>query len=442
MKFFLSFFLFSGLTFAGKALGEKPGFEGRILHYIDSMHVVDTHEHLFTPEIIKGSSFQDFMLLFQQNGYDDLVAAMMPVTLFDTLFNEPLSPVVKWKIIEPYYRNTFNTSYMKILLQGIRNLYGINDLNEHTVSLISDEVKKTYTTSRFDRILKDSAKIDFIIQDGYYMPGKDDYFRYAKRFDNWINVKSNYTIDSIAISQVEPIYTLDDYEKSLRLAFEESLKKGMTVVKVALAYSRTLKFDKTGREPALKVFRKLVNGNEDLKISFNEAKPLQDYMFYRLMDLANEYGLPVAIHTGLQADRGNTLSNSDPLLLTNVFRDFPDVRFVLYHGSYPYGGELSALAKSYRNVFIDLNWMYSISPSYSERYLNEFLETIPVSKIMAFGGDCMAVENVYSELITAKRIISEVLIKKVQEGYITEDEAKTIARMILHDNAIRFYKLN
>jgi predicted TIM-barrel fold metal-dependent hydrolase len=274
------------------------------------------------------------------------------------------------------------------------------------------------------------------------MPGKDDYFRYAKRFDNWINVKSNYTIDSIAISQVEPIYTLDDYEKSLRLAFEESLKKGMTVVKVALAYSRTLKFDKTGREPALKVFRKLVNGNEDLKISFNEAKPLQDYMFYRLMDLANEYGLPVAIHTGLQADRGYTLSNSDPLLLTNVFRDFPDVRFVLYHGSYPYGGELSALAKSYRNVFIDLNWMYSISPSYSERYLNEFLETIPVSKIMAFGGDCMAVENVYSELITAKRIISEVLIKKVQEGYITEDEAKTIARMILHDNAIRFYKLN
>lgn len=67
---------------------------------------------------------------------------------------------------------------------------------------------------------------------------------------------------------------------------------------------------------------------------------------------------------------------------------------------------------------------------------------VPVSRITAFGGDCMAVENVYSELLAAKRIISKVLINKVKEGYITEREALIIAKMILHDNAVKLYKLN
>ena len=88
-----------------------------------------------------------------------------------------------------------------------------------------------------------------------------------------------------------------------------------------------------------------------------------------------------------------------------------------------------------------MNWIYTISPSYSERYLNEWIETVPVSRLTAFGGDAMVVENVYSELIRAKKIISDVLCNKVREGYISESEAKMIAKMILHDNAAKLYGL-
>lgn len=440
-SFFLVMLVWPLLLFAGGADQSDPALERRMSQYIDSLRVIDTHEHLFTPEIVQGSNFSDHMMLFQQNGYDDLVSASMPHELFDSLYNEPLSPEQKWKIIEPYYHNTFNTSYIRIILTGIRRLYGIGELNERTVGPLAREITKTYSTNRFDRILRDSCRIDYVIQDGFYMEGKDDYFRYAKRFDNWILVRSTYTIDSIAISQVEPIYTLQDFENSLSAAFEKAVNKGMTVVKVSLAYSRPLNFDKVGKDAASKVFRRLVNGDEDFKITAAEAKPLQDYMLYRLVELADRHDLPVALHTGLQAGKGNFLKNSDPLLLTNLFMNFPDVKFVLYHGSYPYGGELSALAKNFRNVYVDMNWMYSISPSYSERYLNEWLETVPVNKIMAFGGDCMAVENVYGELIAAKKIISKVLVGKVMLGYITEKEARTIASMILYDNAAHFYNL-
>lgn len=429
------------LSFAGNSYQGDPAIVQRISQYVDSLRVIDTHEHLFTPEIVQGSSFSDHMLLFQQNGYDDLVSSSMPTKLFDKLYNELLSPQQKWKLIEPYYQNTFNTSYIRIILNGISRLYGVRELNEHTVGRLAEEIKKTYSTDRFDRILRDSCRIDYVIQDGFYMKGKDEYFRYAKKFDNWILARSTYTIDSIAISQIDPIYTLADFEKSLNTAFEKAVGEGMTVVKIALAYSRPLSFEKVGKDAASKVFRRLANGDENLKISFTEAKPLQDYMLYRLIELAGMHNIPVALHTGMQAGKGNVLRNSDPLLLTSLFMNFPDVKFVLYHGSYPFGGELSVLAKNFRNVYIDMNWMYSISPSYSERYLNEWIETVPVNKIMAFGGDCMAVENVYGELMAARKTISKVLSDKVIQGYITEQEARKIARMILHDNAAHFYNL-
>jgi predicted TIM-barrel fold metal-dependent hydrolase len=225
-------------------------------------------------------------------------------------------------------------------------------------------------------------------------------------------------------------------------AFNSALKQGMVAVKINIAYQRTLKFEDVTPEAAKKVFRTLINGNEDFALTAQEAKPLQDYMLHKLLHLAEKHKIPVAFHTGLQAGGANMLDNSDPGLLTNLFFEFPDVNFVLFHGSYPFGGELAALARNFKNVYIDMNWTYSISQEYAERYLTEWLESVPVSKIMAFGGDQRCVENTYGNLLIAKRVVSNVLIKKVREGYMSESEVKTIARMILHDNGVLFYGLN
>lgn len=418
------------------------GYDKRIREYIDTLRVIDNHEHLLPPEILKETSFFDFMSLFQQYGYDYLVSAGMPPSNFNSLFNESLSPQMKWKIIEPYWDKTFNTSINRVILLGIKGLYGYSSLNEHSVGHLSEKIRNAYKTDWFDRILRDSCRIDYIIQDGYYMPGRDDYFRYAQRFDAWLTTRSRYRIDSLAMRQLEPVYSLDDYVKSLRTEFTKQLDKGMIAIKIVVSYSRTLKFDKVTDAAARKVFRSIVNGDEGHSISLSEAKPLQDFLVYRLLDLAREYKVPVAFHTGLQAGYSNISRYSDPFDMTNLFADYPDVNFILYHGSYPYGGELAAVAKNYPNVYIDMNWIFSVSPSYSERYLEEWLEVVPVAKLIAFGGDMMAAENVYGESLIARTIISDVLSRKVGKGQLTEREAKTVAKMILHDNAAKLYKLD
>ena len=61
----------------------EPGFDSRIREYIDTLSIIDTHEHLLGPELLKDGFFLDFSLLLLQNGYDDLISAGMPDTLYD-----------------------------------------------------------------------------------------------------------------------------------------------------------------------------------------------------------------------------------------------------------------------------------------------------------------------------------------------------------------------
>jgi hypothetical protein len=99
------------------------------------------------------------------------------------------------------------------------------------------------------------------------------------------------------------------------------------------------------------------------------------------------------------------------------------------------------LAKGFRNVFIEMSWIYVISPSYAARYLHEWLETVPANKILAFGGDYHNVENAYAHSLIARATVAQVLKEKVASGYLSEAEAMKIATMILHENAIAVFKI-
>ena len=106
MKFFIYIFFLSAIFFPGRSQGvikkyPVPGYELRIKDYIDSLRIVDTHEHLSDPDLLRESNLLDFFLLFHHYNYDDLVSAGMPDSLFNPLFIEPLTPKEKWKLIEP-----------------------------------------------------------------------------------------------------------------------------------------------------------------------------------------------------------------------------------------------------------------------------------------------------------------------------------------------------
>ena len=157
-------------------------------------------------------------------------------------------------------------------------------------------------------------------------------------------------------------------------------------------------------------------------------------MLHHLIQLAKEHKIPVQIHTGLHAGNGNFIENSKPTHLTNLFMLYPDVKFDLFHVSYPYQGELSVLAKIFPNVHVDFCWAHIISGSLSRRALHEMLETVPANKIFGYGGDYRYPELSYAHAVMARRNVARVLTEKVEEGAFSETDAAELARMLLHDN--------
>lgn len=423
-------------------VSERPsgGFEQRIRNYIDTISVVDTHEHLVSPEGIKNGGMFDFMLLLHHYTKDDIRSAGMSTKTFQTLVKDSLTVLEKWDIVNPFLDKTFNTAYYRAALLTANKLFGINEISRETVPVLTERIKKAYQSDWYKTVLEEKCKIDYLILDGTDRSfGNSRMMRYTKNFD-YHRIDSRKKIDEIAKKNGVAITTLSDLVKAMDLEFQNGLKAGFVTIKSPVAYHRSLFFEDVSEADAIEVFNKLTS-NPDGKLTATDIKKLSDYMMHRLLDLAKKYNKPIQFHTGLQAGDGNNIENSNPALLTNLFLKYRDVQFILFHGGYPFGGEFGTVAKNFRNVYLDLCWLYVISPSYSERYLHEWLETVPASKIMAFGGDYQNVENIYAHLLFAREIISRVLIEKVKTGYFTEKEATKIASMILHDNAVSLYNL-
>jgi uncharacterized protein len=421
----------------------QPGYEKRIKDFVANVMVVDTHEHLLNPAGFD-KSMLDFMLLFRHYAAGDFQSVGFKREKFNQLLTDSLPLRKKWHILENYWERTSNTAYNRAILLAAKELFGIEKIDETTVEELSEKIRKAYEKDWYTEVLKKRCRIEYVIEDYPFADwenrslGDPEMYKYVKKFDRFINIHARREIEILAQKKGGGISTLGDLVTALGTDFRQAVKEGIVAVKTILAYHRTLHYEEVNKEEAEKIFTRLMNSNGDKSFPFVEVKPLQDYMMHRVLDLARDSGLPVQMHTGLNSAY---ITNSNPTHLTNLFLKYPEVPFILFHGGYPYGGELATLAKNFRNVYIDLCWLYIISPSFSERYLHEWLETVPAGKIMAFGGDFMYVENVYSHLLFARQVVSNVLIEKVSDGYFSEDEALKIARMLFHDNAVRILNL-
>ena len=58
-----------------------------------------------------------------------------------------------------------------------------------------------------------------------------------------------------------------------------------------------------------------------------------------------------------------------------------------------------------------------------------------------FGTDAANLEELYGTAKFTRRILADVLAEKIENGFLTEESALSIARRILHTNGIELYEL-
>jgi predicted TIM-barrel fold metal-dependent hydrolase len=144
---------------------------------------------------------------------------------------------------------------------------------------------------------------------------------------------------------------------------------------------------------ALRQARELVENYGVRGFKFHPS--LQDFapndrLAYPLYEVIEELGVPALFHTGqtgigagLPGGGGIRLKHSNPMLVDDVAVDFPELRIVLAHPSFPWQDEALAVATHKPYVYIDLSgW----SPKYFPPNLVRYANTLLKDKVL-FGSD-------------------------------------------------------
>lgn len=115
-----------------------------------------------------------------------------------------------------------------------------------------------------------------------------------------------------------------------------------------------------------------------------------DRMAYPFYELIAEYKLPAIFHsghsgigTGVPGGGGLRLKYSNPIHLDDVAADFPDMKVIIAHPSWPWQSEALSVCMHKPNVYIDLSgW----SPKYFPKELVQYANTMLKKKVL-FGSD-------------------------------------------------------
>jgi len=236
---------------------------------------------------------------------------------------------------------------------------------------------------------------------------------------------------------------LAGYESLVRQTLTDNQKNGGAAMKFEAAYFRSLYFRDPPREKAEAIYAKYRGGGVP---SEDEYRTFQDYAFRVLIDQAGKINLPVHFHSAVGIGDYFSLRNGNPLNLENVLRDprYAKVNFVLIHGGYPYTLDMIWLTAA-KNVYTDSSLMgYYVYPSELKNILKQWISLFP--ERMMFGSDAFpfgdavgAEETFWLAARSARTAIAAALAELVSEGAFNEEKALELARMYLHDNAVKLY---
>jgi len=359
-------------------------------------------------------------------------------------------PLIRW------------TGYGRAVDLTSRALFGLEytpaNFSDITDAL-QDAIAGRSAAQVYDRYVHEVARNKWTIQDGNYRLGSTTAFRddcypasyhFAFRIDALLAPESGAIIADLERATGVSIYTLDALVDALNLAIDTFAGAGrLAAIKIGMAYSRDLVVSDPTHHEAEAAFVRLRSRKafwEGIQqngpaIDTATSRVLGDYMFHRLIQRAADDGLPVQIHTGYLAGNWGSLAGTRAMHLVPIFEKYRAVRFDLFHASWPWASELGALAKNYPNVWADLCWAWAMNPTESERALGEWLDGVPMNKILGYGADTrLPWCNVgYSE--QARQGIARALEAKIAAGYFSEATAREAAERIMLANGEEFYGL-
>lgn len=394
------------------------------------MPVIDTHEHFPAEEHMVSRKADVFTRLYCHYSITSAIASGLKIEQME-LHNTDVPLDERWQRFRPCLDSIRDTGYARAAQAAVRELFGIEDINDDTYVEISRRLQEGNTPGLYQRILGEKCGAEVVLNQ-----------------DNWTHPlvrRNNIEIDTIRgnTAQTFPEYyaqmtekhgPFDDPESFVRARLDHFSREKYA----ALKYHANVPTDPVPDADAASIFAKVKNGS----LTDDEAVRLGVWMGHKGLELAPEYNLAVAVHCGLVWCCWNDFRVLDPLPLIPLLMRYKNTTFDLYHAGIPWVREIGVMGNQYPNVHLNLVWCHQISPYMTEHMLNEWIDLVPVNKITGFAGDNVdGPEKTVGVLVLARENIARALARRLKRGQISESRAVNIARAWLYENPKRIYGL-
>ena len=414
--------------------GEYPRDElqDELVAAMASMSIVDTHEHLSREEELRAEPPDIFTRLLGQ--YIPSMAASAGLSDARARLKDTRVPLEeRWRLFSPTWESIRDTGYARSALRAARDLFGVEDINDDTWRRLSDTIRERDTPGLYDRILKGACRIERLINQGSwkdeFAPGIYRPFMYLPETD---------------ARDLSGIYRSWEEGKGRKLlkAVDWARAWGADIAAqgyIGLKFAASIPTTCIGDDEADGLFRLLREGS----IDDAGARALGIWLMHASIRLAPEQRFVVAIHCGLNWEVWMGLEHNTPVRLVPLLLKYRSTTFDLYHAGVPWVREMAVIGNQYPNVHLNLCWAHQISPYMVEHLLNEWIDLVPVNKIIGFGGDVGAGPyKVYGALCLARENIARALAVRIRRGQMGMGRAVEICRAWLRENPRRIYRLD
>jgi len=398
---------------------------------ISALPVIDCHEHTFLPEALP-MRVDLWTVMRNSDVGDDLISAGMPASD---------RPDLDWNRAAPYLSLVRNTGFYRSLILAFQCLFDFPDSElrvDNWESLSEKIAAANARTDWYPAVLHQRGNIRLILRvqgdeaDPFAVDGR--YFAPLINFDDWIRAGEPDQREKMAAKAGGQARTLNEYLSALDLAFEQTRARGAVGVKSMLAYRRSLNHTRPDRTEIEALFGRC-------NLSERETQAVEDYLIHEVAERAGRFQLPYQIHVGYGSWQSNITAGANPLYLNPLIEAHRGTQFVLLHGGYPFIGEMATLAKNHPNVFIEAGWLAYIAPAAYRRAMSEWLDGVPMNKILAFGADCLHIEQTLGALILTRRLLTHVVADKMIESGWVESLGLECAARLFSRNAVELYHL-
>jgi predicted TIM-barrel fold metal-dependent hydrolase len=172
-------------------------------------------------------------------------------------------------------------------------------------------------------------------------------------------------------------------------------------------------------------------------------KPLLDTLVQATLDICQETGRPLQLHTGF-GDPDVDLPQANPALLRPVLEDprWAGVPIIALHMSYPYFREAAFMAAVWPHLYVDLSLALPFLGAGAVAPLVEMLSLAPSSKLL-YGSDLGGLpELIALSADWGRAVLGEALGWLVERGDLDADGAQNVGQQILAGNATAIYGLD